>query len=85
MAFDIFKTPHVMRAIATISEQEENRYSDIPGWEGMTGFDTAKGVFLVITKDARTQEIFFPYSQMRKAEDEQSIYASNWILEQKGL
>lgn len=78
----IFGWKNIMNDIKEISEREEDDYSDIPGFEGMvTMAPTEKAVCLVI----KGEGVWFPYSQLRKAEDGQSIYASNWILEQKDL
>jgi len=67
--------------LEVITEREERKYSDIPGFDGDIEASTEKALCLV----CNGKEVWFPHSQLRKAEDGQSIYASNWILEQKGL
>jgi hypothetical protein len=81
MSRDIFGFPAVMDSIAVIGDSEENKYSDIPGWEGECENFTGAAVCLSI----KGTDVWFPFSHLRKAEDGQSIYASNWILKQKNL
>lgn len=87
MAPDVFTVPEVMRAIEPITDREENRYSDIPHWEGSVMSWTDKALCVRVTKRQPdgSYDVWLPLSQLRKAGDEQSIYASDWILEQKGL
>jgi hypothetical protein len=75
---EIFKTKAVLEEIKEISEKEEDDYSDIPGFYGEIDNFTDRAVQLKIGQDYT----WFPYSQLRKAEDGQSIYASTW---KKGL
>lgn len=78
----LFDVKLILDAIGVISEREENSYSDIPGFTGQMIEWTDRGILLLMEDGS---QIWFPISQLRKADDEQSIYASNWILEQKGL
>jgi len=78
---DLYTNRDIMDAIPVITDREENKYTDIPGWEGEYTDYTEKAVLLRMPNTT----IWFPFSQLRKAEDGQSIYASNWILEQKGI
>jgi hypothetical protein len=79
---DIFEWKEVLNQIQIISDREEDSYSDIPGWDGQVAYmPTDKAVCLVI----KGTNVWFPFSQLRKAEDNASIYASLWILEQKDL
>lgn len=82
MPTDIFKNMIVMEALQVIKPSEENDYSDIPKWDGFLVRATEKALLLEL-KDGT--EVWFPISHLRIAEDKQSIYASNWILEQKKL
>jgi hypothetical protein len=79
MTMDIFKTPELLDRIAVITDAEENRYTDIPKWDGLVETYTERGVKLLLTNGTG---IWFPLNQLRIAEDRQSLYASNWILEQ---
>ena len=72
---------HVLAELKVITESEENKYSDIPDWDGTMISYTSAAALLQIGE----REVWFPLSQLRKADDEQSVYASIWILEQKGL
>lgn len=85
MSRSIFTWPIVLSDIAVITEQEESRYSDIPGCEGLCEGFTAAAILLVLMINDRRQDVWFPFSQLRKAKDGQSVYASDWILAQKNL
>jgi len=78
MPFDIYKNSLIISRVQVISDAEESKYSDIPGWEGEYVADTDKAVMLHFP--ANSSNRWFPYSQLRKAEDDQSIYASDWFL-----
>lgn len=73
---DIYSMKHVIDRIAVITDSEENKYSDIPGWDGDCLRESDKSVLL----NCKSGEKWFPYSQLRKAEDNQSIYCSTWLL-----
>jgi len=64
-----------------ITERDEHRYSDIPGFDGDI-IDVRPKALCLILEGTPT---WFPISQLRQAGDGQSLYASKWILEQKGL
>ena len=88
MAREIYTNPQMMAKIQIISDSEENSYSDIPGWKGGYMAEARSGLAVLLyfpDRPGKDAEVWFPYSQLRKAEDDQSIYASNWILEQKKL
>ena len=83
---DIFNVPEVMHRLAVIQPFEEGKYSDIPKWDGQILEHTTAAVLLHFSKVQRPSRInWFPYSQLRKAEDGQSVYATNWIIDKKGL
>lgn len=84
MLRDITHVQEVMAKIAVIQEHEESRYSDIPKWDGWIENYTDHAVLLKLDRQSGRND-WFPYSQLRKTEDGKSIYASYWILEQKGL
>lgn len=79
MPRDIYGWPDAMDSIQVISDREEDSYSDIPGWDGLVSGMSTKAICLIV----KGKDVWFPFSQLRKAEDDLSIYASNWILEQK--
>lgn len=81
----LFTQPNVMDKIAVISEKEENRYSDIPGWDGEYGSASPLAVELYFPQRTIRNWLWFPFSHLRKAEDGQSIYASDWIINEKHL
>lgn len=85
---DIFHTPEVMDMLKVITPFEEAKYSDIPSWDGWIENWTTSAVLLHLNMDpprVKQNQYWFPISQLRKAEDGQSIYATIWILEKKGL
>ncbi len=82
MPRDIFTVPEIMAKLCVISDREESRYSDVPGWQGEVMSWTEAAVLFRFLDNS---EEWLPYSHLRKAEDGRSIYASLWILEQKGL
>lgn len=77
MATDIFLNKELLAKLDTIEDQDENLYSDVPGWEGQIDGHTNKAIQF-IHQDGTMQ--WFPISQLRIAGDAQSIYASNWFL-----
>lgn len=83
MAREIWSNAKLLDSIRVIQPSEEDRYSDIPGWEGEYMAATDGAILLYMPKTSA--EIWFPIGQLRIAEDRQSIYASLWILLQKGL
>jgi hypothetical protein len=88
MSRDIFTIPEVVEAIAVITEEEDGKYMEIPDWSGGVEAWTENAVLLSI--EARDDETdrspyWFPYSQLRKDISETEIYASFWILNEKGL
>jgi hypothetical protein len=81
MARDIFTNPDIMMLIREITSSEEHKFSDIPGWQGGYMAVSALAVLLWFPdREADKDRYWFPFSQLRKAEDNQSIYASNWII-----
>lgn len=83
---EIYSVSEAMARIRVISEVEEDFYSEIPRWEGMVLSWTGSAVLLKLPhKDRTSRDNWFPYSTLRKAEDDHSVYASNWILRKKGL
>lgn len=83
---DIYTVSDVMGQIPVMKSFEQDKFSDIPGWTGLILSWTEKAILLCFTDSKRpSRDNWFPYSTLRKAEDDQSIYASNWILEKKGL
>jgi hypothetical protein len=86
MTRTIFEFPEVMRAIALIAETEEGKFSEVAGWDGSIRSHSDKAVLAYIEpKGQKPEQIWLPLSQLRKTEDGYSIYASDWILAQKGL
>lgn len=87
MAREVWSNKPLLESLTTILPSEEDKYSDIPGWEGGYMQDTSMAVLLYMPegKGRGATEVWFPKSHLRIAEDRQSIYASNWILHQKGL
>lgn len=87
MARDIFTIPDVMDKMVVIRIHEEGRYSDIRKWSGEIEEWTEKAVLLRldISDQPPARQRWIPFSHLRKAADGQSIYASIWILDKKGL
>jgi hypothetical protein len=86
MARSIYSIPEVMARIDEITDAEESRYSDIPGWDDTVLQVGDKAVKIKAGRRGKSpEEIWMPLSQLRKAHDCQSVYASVWILDQKGL
>lgn len=87
MAREVWTNARILNSLKTILPSEGDKYSDIPGWEGeyMSSTDAAILLYIPARRGKPSAEIWFPMSQLRIAEDKQSIYASQWILEQKGL
>lgn len=83
----IYSVDEVMQSIKVIQGFEERKFSDIPKWEGWIENWTENAVLLHfnVEREGRRSQFWFPYSQLRKAGDDQSIYASTWILDRKGL
>ena len=85
MTASIFENREAMDKIAVISEDEEDRYTDVPGWDG-TCFSSNKAIRVTVAPRGQTpRDVWLPFSQLRKAADGQSVYASVWILDQKGI
>lgn len=83
---EIHTLSEVMFHIAVIQSFEEDKFSDVPKWDGMVVSWTAAAVLLHFDKTKREpRENWFPYSQLRKTDDGLSVYASNWILTKKGF
>lgn len=79
---EIYTQPSIMARIAEFTnDQEADRYSEIPGWEGGMLSATNNAVLL----QCKDTTHWFPFSQLRKAEDGLSVYASMWILNEKGF
>jgi hypothetical protein len=76
MSRDIFTIPDLVEQIETLDPGDEDLYSDIPGFEGRIEKWTDKAILI--------KRVWFPISQLRKSEDGDEIFASLWILEQKG-
>lgn len=87
MAREIWNNPELLDRFTTILPSEEDSYDEIPGWEGEYMGETHNAVLLYMPmgKGRNATREWFPYSQLRIAEDRQSLYASQWILKQKGL
>lgn len=77
MSRDIYTIPELMAQIEIIDSEDEDLYSDIPGFKGRIEQWTDKAILI--------KKNWFPISQLRKSEDCDEIYASLWILEQKGF
>lgn len=84
MGNEIHKSPDLMRAIAVIEEHEENKFSDIPQWTGWIKNYTDNAVLLEMERGPDRRN-WFPYSQLRRTEDGKSLYASDWLIDKKGL
>ncbi len=83
---EIYGVPKIMNAIKEIKSFEEDRYSEVPKWDGFVVNWTDGAVLLSFTQIERpARENWFPYSTLRKTEDGLTVYASNWILEKKGF
>lgn len=86
MPRDIYTVPEVMLTLQVIRDAEEDGYSDIPGWDGtVLGWSDKAIKIRAGNKGEPLREVWLPVSQLRKAGDGQSVYASVWILDQKGL
>jgi len=83
MGAEIHKRPELMEVIEIIQEHEEDKYSDIPTWTGWVETWTDSAVLLDLP-GRETRSNWFPLSQLRRTEDGKSLYASEWILRQKG-
>lgn len=82
----IYSVPEVMAKIQIIQAFEESKFSDIPKWDGwIDNWTDLAALFNLNIPAARRNLFWFPYSHLRKAADDQSIYASFWILDKKGL
>ena len=83
---DIFSVTELIAKLRVIGSYEEDKFSDVPKWDGNVLSWTDRAVlFSFPGTDRPSRENWFPLSTLRKAEDEQSIYASKWILDKKGL
>lgn len=82
MPRDIYSNKDLIARIPEIGDREEHRYSDIPHW---TGEYVAEGPAAVMLCFKDRPDLWLPISQLRRAQDGQSIYASKWIIEQKDL
>jgi hypothetical protein len=84
MARSIFDVQEIMSQMEVISEKEENRFSEIPHWDGSVVSWTDKAV--LIAQPSRSSALnWIPMSQLRKSEDNLSVYASFWIIEERKL
>lgn len=84
MARSIYTAPHILDVIGVIQGSEEHKYSDIPGFEGEFLASSPNAVLLVLAgRGVPRREVWFPFSQLRVAEDRLSLYATNWVLDQK--
>lgn len=70
-----------MHRIAVIQEFEEDKFDEIPKWDGEMGRYTDSAVLLRFAKE----DVWFPISVLRTSGDRLSLYAANWFLERKGL
>jgi SNF2-related domain len=78
---EIYGILDLMVHISVIQSFEEDKYSEIPKWDGMVNSWTGNAVLLHFAKVDRPSRLnWFPYSQLRKTEDGLSVYASTWIL-----
>lgn len=83
---DIFTITELMFRIRVIQAYEEDKYSEVPKWDNLIDSWTDSAVLLHFDKINRpARHNWFPTSQLRKTEDNFSIYASNWILDKKGF
>lgn len=83
---DIYTVPEVMARIKVIQDFEDSKYSDIPKWTGFVHNWTENAVLLDFSDTSRrSRDNWFPFSQLRKAADDKSVYATTWILDQKRL
>lgn len=78
---DIYRSPIVMGKIRVMLEIEEDLYSDIPRWNGTYIHSTESAVLMQIGD----KQVWLPFSQLRKTDDGLTIYATNWIIDEKGL
>lgn len=81
--YEVWELTDFLDTLQVITASEENDYSDIPGWEGEFVVISSKAIKLYFPKTSLS--VWFPLSQLRIAEDKQSIYAPNWLLNNKGL
>lgn len=82
MAREIYTNHELMERIAVISAAEEDRYSDIPNWDGGYLAESRSGAaVLLYFRDGRQD--WFPISQLRRTEDKLSLYASYWVLDKR--
>lgn len=83
---EIYRVPEVMFRISVIQSFEEDKYSDIPKWDGLIDSWTDAAILLHFDKVQRPAAMnWFPISHIRKTDDGLSIYASIWILNKKGF
>lgn len=82
----IYSNAEIMANIQTMTETEDGMFGAIPGWTGEYVADTPNAVLLFLPERSwRESEVWFPMRHLRKTSDGQSVYASLWILAQKGL
>lgn len=83
---EIYTVMEVMERIQVMADFEESKYSDIPKWDGEFLEHTSAAVLLHFSRVQRPSRMnWFPFSQLRKTDDGLSIYATDWILNKKGL
>lgn len=74
-----------MKKIAVIQEFEEDRFDEIPKWDGES-IDTWTDLAVLLTLDGKEPwQRWLPIQEIRRTEDGLSIYASTWIMEKKRL
>ena len=84
----LLEVPEVMQNIRVITSFEESKFSDIPRWDGWVANWTDKAALLVLRPlppSTSDDKHWFPLGQLRKAADGQSVYATVWILDKKGI
>jgi hypothetical protein len=66
--------------IAVITEDEEDRYDELKGWDGSFDRSTFKAILLTV----QDRPVWVPFSQMRKSETG-DFYFSVWWKGRAGL
>lgn len=85
MAIELHKSEELMKMISVITSEEEDKYSDIPGWTDLIETWTSVAVLLAFEGRRPSRHNWYPISQLRRTEDGLSLYASRWLLDKKGL
>ena len=86
MSRSVWTDKDLLDSIAEIQLSEEDKYDEIPKWKNEY-LSKSQRALLLSFPDSKgdKREIWFPLTQLRIAEDRQSIYCSIWFLHKIGL